>query len=404
MNSQQSFIKGAIQGVELGVHSGSHVVEGLHDAVLASVDRAVPVRGRSKGVYHAIRYMASLVGLGGIRVLDTLAPGTLAGNALTPWQLHTVSGFNAAWGDAFHAHDHPWAIPMGFAPPGDPASFTPSVPAWLPEQPSPHLVVFVHGLGMNELAWQDPAAESYADHLAQSLDCQPLMLRYNTGLPIHDNGEMLAHRLEQLVTEYPVPVESLALVGHSMGGLIGLSAGHYGLQAEHHWPRVLRGQCCLGAPHQGAKLEAAGNWVTHLLSHSSYSAPLSLIGQWRSAGIKDLRHGSLRADDWSERDRNDVARFHPHSVARVPDTHYLMIATTLRRVGGALEKTLGDGLVTPHSALNPRLADIESADAETVISKRLDGIGHLGLLNHPTVADELVRWYSQQRASLQGSR
>ncbi len=395
MNTRESFAKGAVQGVELGIHGGSRVIEGIHDAVLTSVGRAAPMPASvpvlSRAVYRAIRGVASLAGTGGTRALDALGP---SGGTLTPWQLHCISGFNAAWGDSFHEHRHPWAIPMGFARPGDPASFASPLPGEWPVDPSPHLVIFIHGLGMNELAWQGED-EGYARRLTEMFNCQPLMLRYNTGLPIHDNGETLAQRLEQLVTHYPVPVESLTLVGHSMGGLIGLSAGHYGLQAGHQWTRVLRGQCCLGSPHQGAKLETAGNWFTHLLSHTSYSAPLAIVGQWRSAGIKDLRYGSLRADDWVERDRNDVAHFHPHPVDPVPQTHHLIIGTTLGGVrSGALEKTLGDGMVTPWSALNPRLNE---PDEHRIERKRLDGIGHMGLLDHPTVADELVSWYGQQR-------
>lgn len=394
MNTRESFAKGAVQGVELGIHGGSRVIEGIHDAVLTSVGRAAPMPASvpvlSRAVYRAIRGVASLAGTGGTRALDALGP---SGGTLTPWQLHCISGFNAAWGDSFHEHRHPWTIPMGFARPGDPASFASPLPGEWPEDPSPHLVIFIHGLGMNELAWQGED-EGYARRLTEMFNCQPLMLRYNTGLPIHDNGETLAHRLEQLVTHYPVPVESLTLVGHSMGGLIGLSAGHYGLQADHQWTRVLRGQCCLGSPHQGAKLETAGNWFTHLLSHTSYSAPLAIVGQWRSAGIKDLRYGSLRADDWVERDRNDVAHFHPHPVDPVPQTHHLIIGTTLGGVrSGALEKTLGDGMVTPWSALNPRLND---PDEHRIERKRLDGIGHMGLLDHPTVGDALTDWYARR--------
>ncbi len=411
MHSRQSFLKGAIQGAELGVHSGSRVVEGVHAAVQDSVRRRVPVSvpgpGVTGAVYGAIRSLTTLLAVAGTRGLDW-AGGDADPDSreLQPWQLHCASAFNAAWGDFFHAQNHHWALPMGFACGERPASFTAGVPSWLSASPSPHLVVFVHGLGMNELAWQNPEGASLPERLSQDFDCQVLYLRYNTGRAIHDNGADLAQRLEQLINEYPVPVESMTLVGHSMGGLVGLSAGHQGLDAGHGWTQRLRGQVCLGAPHQGAKLETMGNWLTHFLNYSSYSAPLALIGQWRSAGIKDLRHGSLRADDWDERDRDDVAHFHPHPVDPVPGAHYLFVGTTLAGIrGGTLEKTVGDGLVTPWSALNPRL----HAPAEDRIRcKRLDGIGHMGLLDHPAVADELVRWYGQQRrrdaVSAQGSR
>lgn len=395
MQSRESFNKGAIEGVELGVHSGTRVIQGIHEAVLTSVARRAPVpapvHGLTDRVYRAIRGLASLLARGGVWSVDRFGDGD--GGRLEPWQLHCVSGFNAAWGDSFAEHGHPWALPMGFAAGDDPDRFTTGLPDWLSEHPSPHLVVFIHGLGMNELAWQHAEGTGLPERLASENDCQPLFLRYNTGRPIHANGADLADKLEELVNGYPVPVQTLTLVGHSMGGLVALSASHQALAAGHRWTGLLQGLCCLGAPHQGAKLETAGNWLTHILSHTPYSAPLAIIGQWRSAGIKDLRHGSLRADDWDERDRNDVTHFHPHPVNMVPGTHYLVIGSTLPAArSGTLEQTVGDGLVTPDSALNPRL--VESVDEpERITATRLDGIGHIRLLTHSRVGDELSRWY-----------
>jgi pimeloyl-ACP methyl ester carboxylesterase len=396
MYSREHFTRGAIRGVELGVLGTTRVVEGIHQAAVAGAGRRVPAPGTglTEAVYQAVRRFTSLATLGGLGLHQaTRALRGSGAEPVQPWQLHCVSGVNAAWGDSLQAHDHPWAMPMGFAAGHDPDAFTTGLPAWLPASPSPHVVLFIHGLGMNELAWQSREGAALPERLTAACDCQPLFLRYNTGRPIHDNGADLAEQLEALVAGYPVPVQSLTLVGHSMGGLVALSAAHQGQAADHSWPRVLRGQCCLGAPHQGAKLETAGNWFTHLLAHTSYSAPLALVGQWRSAGIKDLRHGSLRAEDWLERDRNDVAHFHPHPVDPVPGTHYLFVGTTLAGIrGGPLEKTLGDGLVTPWSALNPRLRE----PAEDAITRtRVNGIGHMGLLDHPAVAEELVRWYAQ---------
>lgn len=400
MNTQQSFLKGAVHSVKHGIHAGTHLSEGLHEAILGTVSRYNPFMRRDAepgGVYRLIRNVVSLAALGGVRTMEwalTLsAKNDFAERPLKPWQLHWVTGFNAAWGDFFAEEGHPWAVPMGFARGDEPGTFTTGFPGWLDERPSPHLMVFIHGLGMNELAWRDANGRGYARSLAQEAGAEALMLRYNTGLPIHDNGELLAQKLEQLVREYPVPVESLTLVGHSMGGLVSLSAGHYGLQSRHRWTGLLRGVACIGSPHRGAHLEVGGNWVTYLLSQSTYAAPLSLIGKRRSAGIKDLRHGSLRPEDWIERDRDDVERFHPHPVAMVPGARYLMVASTVARAANvAVDKAVGDGLVIPDSALKPRF---DEADENRVLRERLDGINHLGLLVHPRVGEVLTTWYRQ---------
>lgn len=398
MNSREKFIQGALDSVRHGVQAGSHVVEGMHDAVLESVRRHNPFMRRSpmlsKGIYRTIRNLVSLAGMTGVRAMEWaghLPMDDGPGRPLKSWQLNWVSGFNAAWGDFFVEENHPWAITMGFSREGDPAAFRTDVPDWLDNSASPHLMVFIHGLGMNELAWRDAQGRGYAGQLAVDFGCEPLMLRYNTGLPIHDNGERLAQQLERLVEAYPVAVESLTLVGHSMGGLVSLSAGHYGLRQGHRWPSLLKGVACIGSPHQGAVLEVAGNWFTHLLSQTTYSAPLSLIGKRRSAGIKDLRHGSLRAEDWQDRDRDHVEHFHPHPVEMVPACRYLLIGSSLARARKPrLEKTVGDGLVTPSSALKPRFRE---TDEQRLCKRRLDGINHLALLTHPAVGAALSDWY-----------
>lgn len=397
MNARDEFLRGAVDSVKHGIHAGSHVVEGIHDAVLDSVRRHNPFMRRapvlSKAIYGAIRNVVSLLGMGGVRAMEwagKLPADDEGGRPLAPWQLNWVSGFNAAWGDFFAEQGHPWAVKMGFALDHDPATFATGVPSGLPADPSPHLMVFVHGLGMNELAWQDGQGRGYARQLAEGVDAQALMLRYNTGLPIHDNGELLAEKLEQLVEDYPVPVQRLTLIGHSMGGLVALSAGHCATRDRYRWPGLLTELVCIGAPHQGAHLEVAGNWFTHLLHQTTYSAPLAMIGKRRSAGIKDLRHGSLRAEDWEDRDRDHVEHFHPRPVAMLPGVRYLLIGTTLPQAQrGALEKTLGDGLVTPDSALAPRFETIEEQRLKRV---RLDGISHLAQLTHPRVGACLSEW------------
>lgn len=402
MTSREKFVEGTLHSARHGIQATSHVVEGVHHAVLDSLRRYNPFMGRqphlTRGVYRAIRGATTLLGMGGARVMewvnDLPVEGEAAPRLLKPWQLHWMSGFNAAWGDFFEEEGHAWAMPMGFARGDDPAVFSAGLPDWLPAEPSPHLVVFIHGLGMNEFAWRDKSGSSFADQLAQEFDCQPLMLRYNSGLPIHDNGELLAHRLETLVNDYPRPVQSLTLVGHSMGGLISLSAGHYGRGSEQRWTTLLRGQVCLGSPHQGANLEVAGNWFTDLLGKTPWSAPFSLVGRRRSAGIKDLRHGSLRAEDWQERDRDEVLHFHPHCVKMLPNAHYLLVASALAQVEGSkLENSVGDGLVTPDSALQPRFLEVNNT---RISRQRLRGISHLALLTHPAVYQALRGWYQEQ--------
>ncbi|MBM3390712.1 MAG: hypothetical protein FJY34_01875 [Betaproteobacteria bacterium] len=64
--------------------------------------------------------------------------------------------------------------------------------------------------------------------------------RDNSGRHISTNGRELADRIEALLGNWPVPVEELAILGHSMGGLLARSAWHYGTAAGHAWPRHLK--------------------------------------------------------------------------------------------------------------------------------------------------------------------
>jgi pimeloyl-ACP methyl ester carboxylesterase len=90
--------------------------------------------------------------------------------------------------------------------------------------------VFVHGLCETDEAWKLGAGRHvpYGHRMEIELGYTPVYLRYNTGLHISENGRALAGLLEDLVAAWPVPAHEVALIGHSMGGLVGRSACHYG--------------------------------------------------------------------------------------------------------------------------------------------------------------------------------
>src|SRR5262245_4977469 len=92
--------------------------------------------------------------------------------------------------------------------------------------PTPRLAVLVHGLMTTEVVWRMPDGEDYGSLLARDLGYTPFYVRFNSGLHISENGEALDALLEQLVGAYPQPVEEIALIGHSMGGLVIRSACH----------------------------------------------------------------------------------------------------------------------------------------------------------------------------------
>ena len=74
---------------------------------------------------------------------------------------------------------------------------------------------------------------------------------------------MSAQIVDALVAQWPVPLERLALIGHSMGGLLIRSACHYAKGAQRGWLRHLRKVVFLGTPHRGAPPERCGACLAH---------------------------------------------------------------------------------------------------------------------------------------------
>jgi len=337
------------------------------------------------GIYAAIRQ-----GVGGaLTVADLLEPHAVA--AIKPAAsteppsrlavgLH--SALNAAVGDHLRDSANPLAITMGFYADGHRMPPTPAgLSAHLP-QPGDRLCLFVHGLGCDEHHWQrttaatddDAPSRDYGQQLQADLGYTPLYLRYNSGLPVADNGQELARQLEHLLAVYPQPIRELVIIGHSMGGLVARSAAQYAADQGLAWLPLTRMIICLGSPHRGAPLEQLGQRITETLHRSPITAPLGKIAAARSAGIRNLRYGLQR-----------VAEPDPHPPA--------LPGVALRFIGASLAQDpdhplghwLGDGLVTLDSATAPNLP----GDVATV---RLGGLHHMALLNDPRVYPQIRQW------------
>jgi pimeloyl-ACP methyl ester carboxylesterase len=127
-------------------------------------------------------------------------------------------------------------------------------------------------------------------------------VRYNTGRHVSENGRSLADLLEALVAAWPVAVERIALVGHSMGGLVARSACHQAAERSDAWVGRVRHVVSLGTPHTGAPLAQAVHVAAAGLATVPETRAFSAFLRRRSAGIRDLRDGSLVDEDWRGRD------------------------------------------------------------------------------------------------------
>jgi hypothetical protein len=261
------------------------------------------------------------------------------------------------------------------------------------------ILVLVHGLCMSDLRWTRNAHDHGAA-LARDLGYTPVYLRYNSGLPVARNGREFSGLLEQLVGNWPVAVDELSIVAHSMGGLVARSAHHYGTLARLDWPQRLCKLVFLGTPHHGAPLERGGHWIDSLLEWSAFSAPFARLGRVRSAGITDLRHGNVLAEGRGS-GRRRTAGPRARVGARIPlplpsdVACYAVAASTGKRRGDLGDRLLGDGLVPVDSALGNHREP--AFDLAIPLPRRWLALqtGHLDLLSSTEVYTRLRRWLGE---------
>ncbi|HEX9180196.1 MAG TPA: alpha/beta hydrolase, partial [Burkholderiales bacterium] len=298
---------------------------------------------------------------------------------------------------------NPLAIPMRLRRGGHPLALERGLLAAAIPEATGRLLVLAHGICMNDLQWRREGHDHGAA-LARDLGCTPVYLHYNSGLHISANGRAFADTLEELVREWPVPLEELTILCHSMGGLVARSACHYGRLAGHGWLRHLSSLVFLGTPHHGSPLERAGNWVDVLLGASPYSAPLARVRKIRSAGVTDLRYGNLLDEDWEGQDRFARAGDRRRPVPLPEGVACYAIAATAEAVRSRVAAVLpSDGLVPLDSALgrhrNPELALDFTEDRCWIAADT----GHFDLLHRPEVYARIREWLARGRRPIQAN-
>ena len=214
-----------------------------------------------------------------------------------------------------------------------------------------------------------PGTRRFGPKLAEELHVRTLYVRYNSGLHLSENGRALHQLLSELVTTYPEAIGDLVLVGHSMGGLVIRSAGHYaslreelGVKSEElaekqkrnantatssaksktlhsqlltlnsTWLPHLRQIFLLGTPNDGSWLEQNSHLTARLLQRINLFPTrfLSRAINQRSNGIKDLRHSVLVDEDWQHERADDL---HPPRTLVPPlpgVTYHILLGSWLK--------------------------------------------------------------------------
>lgn len=355
--------------------SVTDLVEAMHHTVnspFGLAGGASRTRGITGLVYRGVRGVMQAVG----QALElTIAPFAAAERApaSSAERDAVVAALNGVFGDHLRATDNPLAIEMSLRAPPPPLTGK--------------VVVLVHGLCMSDGQWLRKGHDHGAA-LARDLGYTPLYLRYNSGLHISTNGRAFAELLERTLADWPLPIEELVIIGHSMGGLVARSACHVAEGLEHAWLPRLKKLFFLGTPHHGAPLERGGNWLNLVLGVAPYAAPFARLGHARSAGITDLRYGTLRDEEWRGRDR---------FAHRVDDRRPLPLPEGVRCFALAASQgqpgsSRGDGLVPLACALGRHERAEHDLGLPASDQWVGNGIDHLDLLDRPEVYARLKAW------------
>ncbi len=348
-------------------------------AVIGGIRGGTMLAGRAGDAALARREAAE-------RRLSTTVPGSAA-----------LAALNGLIGDQLERERSPLQEPIsvrvtGEAIPPEPAAVAAAFPA-----AGPRPVVFLHGLMETEFAWrlgQRSWGQTYGTALARDLGCTPVYVRYNSGRHVSENGASLAQLLGQLFESWPVEVSEIALVGHSMGGLVARSACHQADRQDDAWVARVRHVVSLGSPHMGAPLAQGAHFASAALDALPETRPLANFLRRRSGGIRDLRHGSLVDEDWRDRDPDALRAVACEEVPLLEGvTHCFVTATVTRSAEHPLGRLVGDTLVLqPSGSGRSRRRRIGFRDEHGM---HVGGTHHLALLNHPAVYPRLREWLSR---------
>ena len=379
-----------------GVTEVTDLVEAMHAAIThlpAMIGQQAPATttGLTGAIYSSVRGVTRLVGNGLDASLSWFTP-LLGASERSASRQATLAAVNGVLGDHLEATGNPLAIEMQLRVQGKAIPLTRKALSTRFPEVSGKILILIHGLCMDDLQW-NYAEHDHGQSLADELGYTALYLNYNSGRHISRNGQQLSKLLNQLVKGWPAPVTEITLLGHSMGGLVARSAIDDAFGKRLTWSKLPVRVVFLGVPHHGAPLERAGSWIDMLVGISPYSAPFVRLGQMRSAGIQDLRHGNLRDVDWQDRDGDARADARtPLPLPRQVTAYAIAASTQSRRKDDDDSRATGDGLVPIDSALGRHPDNAFNLRIPKARQWVGYGINHLELLGSDAVYQQLKHW------------
>lgn len=404
MRSDEMRDAGALAGTALG--ELAEMARDVHKALAGRLfglagKRAAPIQLMHDGI-AAVTYTSVRAGAKVLPVAAGMVAGALQDPAAesvhdVPRGRFVLGAINGFWGDRIAEKQPALASQMRMRLHNAPMRrVAANVAHDADESVTGRIVVFAHGLCETDLCWSFSAEKRWGDRTATYGSMlrdhdgwTPVYLNFNAGLHISANGREFADQLEDLVHVWPVPVTEIALVGHSLGGLIARSAAHQADELGYDWIEPLRHIVGLGTPHLGAPLERFVNWGTHRMARLPETRPVAVWLNRRSVGIKDLRYGAVLEADWFDIDPDELLQDRCTPATLIPGVAYSMASATLSREPEGL---FAHDLLVQHSSAHG-IGTVRSIPFDTSRTYHLGGRKHhFDLLADPTVYEKLRNW------------
>ncbi|RMA64806.1 PGAP1-like alpha/beta domain-containing protein [Ulvibacter antarcticus] len=342
-------------------------------------------------VYNNIRWSTRFIGSGVDNVLGQFA--TVSGKIKTTAEREALQAvLNGVVGDYLEKTENPLQIEMQLRYEANTVLINKKSLEKAFPSINGKILLMVHGSCMNDIQWTRND-HNHGTALGKELQKTPIYLLYNSGLHISSNGQSLNELLEKLVLHWPVPVEELIIVAHSMGGLVSRSALHYGEEQQKTWTKHLKKIIFLGTPHHGASLEQAGNYVDVVLEAVPYAKPFARLGKIRSAGVTDLRYGSLVDEDWKDIDRFKMGGDQRQSSSLPKKIDCYAIAGVVGKdIKSGSTQLLGDNMVGLKSALGQHSDPAKNLNFKKKNTWIAFENNHMDLLSNKEIYSKIKTW------------
>lgn len=420
--SLRDFVAGISQLAVMGVIETTGIAEAIHREIVLRPLGLLNHRygdlwykGISGRVYQVVKGITSIVGHSlamGLKQYCQLMHHTKP-HPLPNTLSMVVNVINGVMGDHLVSNNNPLALPMTLYGVDSHHKYTKPIlskrtgadeslsklgnttqTVYTNQRIKGRVVIILHGLCMGYINWQPDDDASLGRRVIKNLPASTVLyLNYNTGQRISTNGRQFSQLLEMLITQYP-DITQIDLIGHSMGGLVSRSALYYGSEQQHNWVNKVQKLITLGSPHHGALLERIGDVVQQSISKLPFAGSLAKLGDIRSMGIIDLRHGSVRDEDWQSLQARSVlpdSERHPTPLPKHIAAYFLAGSLSEEGQASKVSDLLGDGLVNINSALGEHTTEHTLAvpkERKAVFY----GVGHMALMSDEQVLDKTVEW------------